>query len=227
MLLGRRREPLDFELSPGARLDALFGESEDVDGAFTAPAVAPGGSDSSDAAALVLFQQSMQPDQQSPSSSSAEDPPRHATIDITPYLAMPQVKAAEILGMPASTLSKRWKEAVGGDRKWPFRIVRKIDKQIMTLLLNVPSEADAPPITPELEASLAAMVAKRDAALAPVAIRLVATAHKRQEGLKALPAPPTASATATATATTTATATATPPLQPVQVEVVPEVVDEK
>jgi hypothetical protein len=53
-------------------------------------------------------------------------------VDITEYLVLPQSDAAKKLTIPASTLSKRWKEAVR-KRKWPYRMVCKIDKEIMTL----------------------------------------------------------------------------------------------
>jgi hypothetical protein len=59
-------------------------------------------------------------------------------IDITSYLHLPQTEAAKKLGMPTSTLSKRWKEAVVNNRKWPYRAVTKLDKEIMTLLHNIP-----------------------------------------------------------------------------------------
>jgi predicted DNA-binding protein (UPF0251 family) len=42
--------------------------------------------------------------------------------DITEYLNLPQAEAAVKLGIPASTLSKRWKEAAR-NRKWPWRTV--------------------------------------------------------------------------------------------------------
>merc|ERR1712137_1443116 len=48
--------------------------------------------------------------------------------DITEYLNMPQTKAAKLLGIPTSTLSKRWKEAAP-TRKWPWRTTCKIDKK--------------------------------------------------------------------------------------------------
>lgn len=59
-------------------------------------------------------------------------------IDITCYLHLPQTEAAKKLGIPTSTLSKRWKEAVVNNRKWPYRAVSKLDKEIMTLLHNIP-----------------------------------------------------------------------------------------
>lgn len=69
----------------------------------------------------------------SDSESSAPGSPRHsdspkATVNITPYLHLPQSEAARILGIPASTLSKRWKEAT--TRKWPHRKLKKLEKKI-------------------------------------------------------------------------------------------------
>jgi hypothetical protein len=61
----------------------------------------------------------------------------HHYVDITEYLNLPQYLAAKKLGIPASTLSKRWKEAVR-TRKWPYRSVQKLDKEITTLLHNIP-----------------------------------------------------------------------------------------
>jgi hypothetical protein len=57
-------------------------------------------------------------------------------LDVTPYLNMPQKDAAGRLGIPTSTLSKRWKDAVK-QRKWPYRIVSKLDREIMVLLQNI------------------------------------------------------------------------------------------
>lgn len=56
--------------------------------------------------------------------------------DITPYLHMPQGEAAKVLGMPSSTLSKRWREAVGAKRKWPHRAVLVIERELASLLQN-------------------------------------------------------------------------------------------
>lgn len=58
-------------------------------------------------------------------------------VDISPYLNLPQKEAAKRLGLPVSTLSKRWKDATH-DRKWPYRTIAKIDKEVMQILSNVP-----------------------------------------------------------------------------------------
>jgi hypothetical protein len=92
-------------------------------------------------------------------------------VDITEYLNMPQADAARKLNIPPSTLSKRWKEAVR-KRKWPYRMICKIDKEIMTLLHNVPQGAHAPPLPEEIEGALGILLRKRQDELRPVVIRI-------------------------------------------------------
>lgn len=92
-------------------------------------------------------------------------------LDITEYLNMPQSEAAKKLGVPPSTMSKRWREAVR-QRKWPYRVVCKIDKEIMTLLHNVPQGANAPPLSEDIESALGNLLRKRQEELRPVVIRL-------------------------------------------------------
>lgn len=92
-------------------------------------------------------------------------------VDITDYLNMPQADAAKKLGIPPSTLSKRWKEAVR-KRKWPYRMICKIDKEIMTLLHNVPQGPNAPPLPEEIEAALGKLLRRRQEELRPVVIRI-------------------------------------------------------
>lgn len=92
-------------------------------------------------------------------------------VDITEYLNMPQAEAAKKLGIPPSTLSKRWKEAVR-KRKWPYRMICKIDKEIMTLLHNVPQGPNAPPLPEEIESALGHLLRKRQEELRPVVIRI-------------------------------------------------------
>lgn len=93
--------------------------------------------------------------------------------DITTLLNLPQVQAARQLKMPMSTLSKRWKEAVRV-RKWPYRQVAKLDKEIMTLLHNIPprGEGDAAPTPPEIEQALGVLLRRRQEELRPVRIRM-------------------------------------------------------
>eukprot|EP01089_Gocevia_fonbrunei_P004755 TRINITY_DN14810_c0_g1_i1.p1 TRINITY_DN14810_c0_g1~~TRINITY_DN14810_c0_g1_i1.p1 ORF type:complete len:213 (+),score=35.45 TRINITY_DN14810_c0_g1_i1:91-729(+) len=91
-------------------------------------------------------------------------------LDITEFLNLPQTEAAKRLGIPPSTLSKRWKEAVNR-RKWPWRTVCKIDKEIMTLLHNVPQgESSQMPL--EVQNRLAYLLRKRQQELKPVTVRL-------------------------------------------------------
>jgi len=98
-------------------------------------------------------------------------PKGQSYVDISEYLNMPQSEAAKKLGIPPSTLSKRWKEAVR-KRKWPYRMICKIDKEIMTLLHNVPQGANAPPLPEEIETALGLLLRKRQEELRAVVIRI-------------------------------------------------------
>lgn len=93
--------------------------------------------------------------------------------DITDLLNLPQSEAAKILKIPTSTLSKRWKEAVR-NRKWPYRSINKLDKEIMTLLHNIPPrDVDGTSVTPpEIELALGLLLRKRQEELKSVRIRL-------------------------------------------------------
>uniref|UniRef100_A0A7S4IIK0 RWP-RK domain-containing protein n=1 Tax=Vannella robusta TaxID=1487602 RepID=A0A7S4IIK0_9EUKA len=88
--------------------------------------------------------------------------------DITEFLNMPQNQAAKRLGIPPSTLSKRWREAAP-NRKWPYRTVCKIDKEITTLLHNIPQDGVIPP---DIEKKLSALIAKRQEELKTIVVRL-------------------------------------------------------
>uniref|UniRef100_A0A7S4HUE9 RWP-RK domain-containing protein n=1 Tax=Vannella robusta TaxID=1487602 RepID=A0A7S4HUE9_9EUKA len=87
--------------------------------------------------------------------------------DITEYLNMPQTKAAKLLGIPTSTLSKRWKEAAP-QRKWPWRTTCKIDKQVSYLLQDIPPGGEIPL---EDRDKLALLIRKRQEELRPIVIR--------------------------------------------------------
>jgi hypothetical protein len=95
-------------------------------------------------------------------------------VDISEYLNLPQSKVAKTLGIPSSTLSKRWKEAARA-RKWPWRTVCKIDKEIMALLHNIPPSVAAKGpehVPPEIHTRLLALLKQRQDELKPVIIRL-------------------------------------------------------
>jgi len=97
-------------------------------------------------------------------------------VDITEFLNLPQTVAAKKLDIPTSTLSKRWKEAVR-KRKWPYRTICKLDKEITTLLHNVPQSQNSDcqknvPLPPEVEQALAFLLKKRQEELKTVIIRL-------------------------------------------------------
>ena len=88
--------------------------------------------------------------------------------DITEYLNFPQIEAARKLHLPPSTLSKRWKEAAP-NRKWPWRTVCKLDKEISTLLHNIPPDGT---ISKQIEGKLAVLIQQRQEELKPIVIRL-------------------------------------------------------
>jgi hypothetical protein len=94
-------------------------------------------------------------------------------VDITAFLNLPQTTAAKKLGMPTSTLSKRWREAVR-NRKWPYRIVNKLDKEITTLLHNIgpiQQGPGSPQISEEVQEALGYLLRRRQEELRPVVIR--------------------------------------------------------
>jgi len=93
-------------------------------------------------------------------------------VDVTPFLILPQHEAARRLGVPCSTLSKRWKEA-SVNRKWPYRIVCKLDKEITTLLKNVEnSNHNVAALSPAVEENLGLLLKRRQEELRTVVIRI-------------------------------------------------------
>jgi len=88
--------------------------------------------------------------------------------DITEYLNMPQTQAAKLLGVPTSTLSKRWKESCP-NRKWPWRTINKLDKSIASILQEVTPGEDIPQ---GQKTKLALLLRQRQEELLPAVIRL-------------------------------------------------------
>jgi hypothetical protein len=75
--------------------------------------------------------------------------------DITPLLILPQKLAASKLDMSESMLCKKFKEAV--NKKWPYRLLRKIEKEIATC---------------KSKEVLEDLILKRNECLAPVSIHV-------------------------------------------------------
>eukprot|EP00028_Trichosphaerium_sp_Am-I-7-wt_P014822 CAMPEP_0168508854 /NCGR_PEP_ID=MMETSP0405-20121227/386_1 /TAXON_ID=498012 /ORGANISM="Trichosphaerium sp, Strain Am-I-7 wt" /LENGTH=160 /DNA_ID=CAMNT_0008526117 /DNA_START=90 /DNA_END=572 /DNA_ORIENTATION=+ len=99
---------------------------------------------------------------------------RHAGVNYVnvneKLLNLPQKKAASKLGMKASTLSKRWQEASRG-RKWPYRLVSKLDKEIMTILHNIPPDENHK-MPKNVSDDLQKLLVQRKKELCPVVIRV-------------------------------------------------------
>jgi len=91
-------------------------------------------------------------------------------IDVAPFVTFPQHEAARRLGIPSSTLSKKWKDATI-NRKWPYRALAKIDKEITTIMHNIPKNSDGT-LDPELEEQLAVLLRKRQGEARAVIIRM-------------------------------------------------------
>jgi len=88
-------------------------------------------------------------------------------VDVTNYLIFPQHIAAQKIGIPPSTLAKRWKEA-SVNRKWPYRTVAKLDKEIATLLRQKGSGN----LPAHVESTLTTLLKKRSEELTNVIIRI-------------------------------------------------------
>eukprot|EP01114_Cavostelium_apophysatum_P009331 TRINITY_DN2243_c0_g1_i1.p1 TRINITY_DN2243_c0_g1~~TRINITY_DN2243_c0_g1_i1.p1 ORF type:complete len:412 (-),score=80.52 TRINITY_DN2243_c0_g1_i1:38-1273(-) len=85
-----------------------------------------------------------------------DDADKDEYIDITPYIGLSQEEASKKIGIPSSTLSKRWREATH-NRKWPYRSLYKLDREIKTLMQNI-SSGDSNSTT---HASLALLLRQR------------------------------------------------------------------
>jgi len=87
-------------------------------------------------------------------------------IDISPYARYPMREAAKKIKVPCSTLGKRWKAASMG-RQWPYRKVRKIEKEIETLVYNMNTIQSS-----EDQNRLAFLIKDRYSELRPVFLRI-------------------------------------------------------
>jgi hypothetical protein len=83
--------------------------------------------------------------------------------DITHLLHLPQKEAAQKLGISESMLCKRFKEQT--QRKWPFRTLRKLDRQIE-------KKQKAFFISSDEQKKIQQLKDERDLCLAPVQIRI-------------------------------------------------------
>lgn len=100
-------------------------------------------------------------------------------FDITPFITYSQEKAAKKLGIPKSTLSKRWREATC-NRKWPFRQLCKLDREIKTLVHNMHSQGGS--IEPQLQSNLATLMRMRQDESRVVYIKNISATSKATLG---------------------------------------------
>mmetsp|Transcript_8095 Transcript_8095/g.34063 ORF Transcript_8095/g.34063 Transcript_8095/m.34063 type:complete len:132 (+) Transcript_8095:19-414(+) len=96
--------------------------------------------------------------------TAAAEETTEVVIDITHLLEQSQVQAARHLGIAPSTLSKRFSAACPG-RKWPYRAVQKLEKEIQALKKSAADD-------PYFEEDLNRLIAKRDHLLRPAHIRI-------------------------------------------------------
>jgi len=87
---------------------------------------------------------------------SNKSPIKDEYLDVTPFISMSQEDAARKLGIPSSTLSKRWREATM-NRKWPYRNICKIDREIKTMVANIQNGKN----DPEMQMTLGNLIKKR------------------------------------------------------------------
>ncbi len=106
-------------------------------------------------------------------SSTADDAGDKKTLlDITEFLHLPQAVVSVHLGMPTSPLSKKWENAAKG-RKWPHRIVARLDAKILHLMESVPQDkVDFGKLPHETEAQLTVLLMQRAETLKQCCIRL-------------------------------------------------------
>jgi len=91
-------------------------------------------------------------------------------MDIAPFVTFPQYEAAKKLNIPSSTLSKKWKDATV-NRKWPYRTLAKIDKEIKTIMHNIHRDSNGN-VDPQVEQKLAKLLQVRQNETRPVIVRM-------------------------------------------------------
>jgi len=90
-------------------------------------------------------------------------------VDISHLFQHSQRKAAGYLGIPNSTLNKKWRTATK-NRKWPYRILNKLDKRIDTLSKNIPfAGAD---LFPSMVSELSMLINQRNEECKPLFITI-------------------------------------------------------
>jgi len=90
-------------------------------------------------------------------------------MDISPYFIYSQAHAAKLLGCSEGTLGRRWRDA-SLNRKWPYRIISKIDREINTLAFNIGSANSVERGT--MEVQLAGLLKERQDVTKAVYVRL-------------------------------------------------------
>jgi len=99
--------------------------------------------------------------------SHSQSSPSPDEFDVTPYIMMSQEEASKKIGIPSSTLSKRWRESTN-NRKWPFRQINKIDREIKNIMGSITSSTD---ISPSQQECLALLLKQRQQEASPVYIK--------------------------------------------------------
>jgi len=90
-------------------------------------------------------------------------------FDISPYFIYSQAQAAQLLGCSEGTLGRRWRDA-SMNKKWPFRSVAKIDREINMISFNIGNAA--PVERASMEIQLASLLKERQELSKPVFIRM-------------------------------------------------------
>lgn len=88
-------------------------------------------------------------------------------VDITGLLSQNQSEAAKAVNLNPSTFSKRWRLATNGNKKWPHRAVKSIEKQIQSILENMDMTA---PVPDDVATILEDLLTRRQTLLQPVKI---------------------------------------------------------